>query len=122
MRKVGLSRYWESNKDEWANTTEKGKAAFEDKWIKIFTDDGVLTIPCPWKAGKAEEAASGAPDTVGDAPKPPTREPGDEPEDDITHRAKNPSVQIIKAQSNPKRLIIVITPGWPYSHKSKLMI
>jgi len=76
MKKVGLSRFWNGNKDTWANATEKGKAAFEDKWITVFTDDGVLTIPCPWKAEK-----QAAPDTTGDMPKQPIREPGDEPED-----------------------------------------
>ncbi len=77
LKKVGLKRYWDSNTDEWEHTSEAGKAAFEEKWLRVFTTDGMLELPCPWK---------------------PVRQPGDdaEPEDTgpIDYHAKLVEVQV----------------------------
>ena len=75
MKKVGTQRYWDANKGEWASANKK--AEFEEKWIRVFTMDGTLTKPCPWKTEeqKPVETEAGSTDEA------PTREPGDEPDD-----------------------------------------
>jgi|GEM_PF-1832958 len=47
LKKVGLQRYWDTNKNEWAGASDRTRSEFKDKWIRVFTDDNVLTRVFP---------------------------------------------------------------------------
>ena len=76
MGKVGLARFWETNKAEWAAAQDKSKVDFEKKWIIRFTENGSLTMKCPWKAVK-----EGPKNETPEADLQNERETGDEIED-----------------------------------------
>ena len=81
MAKVSLARFWEANKAEWNTAEEESKVAFEKKWILRFTENGSLTLLCPWKKEepKQEEMSEAAVDTDFEIHENiETREPGDE--------------------------------------------
>jgi len=47
LKKVGLARFWDTNKKDWEAATDVAKIDFKEKWIRCFTDNGVLTKPFP---------------------------------------------------------------------------
>jgi len=47
LKKVGLQRYWDTNKNEWTGASDRTRSEFKDKWIRVFTDDNVLTRVFP---------------------------------------------------------------------------
>ena len=103
MAKVSLARFWEANKTEWNAAKEKTKIAFEKKWILRFTENGSLTLLCPWKKEepKQEEMSEAAVDSDSEIHENiETREPGDElpdqpdPQDQstVSESSKNSSI------------------------------
>ena len=77
LKAKGTQGYWDQYKDKWETASEKGKEAFKEKWLRVFTKDGNLTVTFPWI--KKEESK---PDPE---PDPPTREPGDDTELENEH-------------------------------------
>ena len=47
LKKVGLQRFWDINIKQWGFASIKAKEKFKEKWIRVFTDDNVLTKEFP---------------------------------------------------------------------------
>lgn len=58
VKKVGLQRFWDKNKDEWDSAPDPAKKLFKEKWIKVFTDGGVLTAAFPRDEKEPDEGGA----------------------------------------------------------------
>uniref|UniRef100_A0A6M3IXF9 Uncharacterized protein n=1 Tax=viral metagenome TaxID=1070528 RepID=A0A6M3IXF9_9ZZZZ len=47
LKKVGVQRFWDTNVKQWSLASIKAKEKFKEKWIRVFTDDNVLTKAFP---------------------------------------------------------------------------
>ena len=77
LKAKGTQGYWDQYKDRWESASIKSKEAFKSKWLRVFTKDNILTVPCPWVTGEQEpDTESGSESNT----TPPEREPGDDSE------------------------------------------
>jgi len=52
----GVKKFWEANEKFFTEAKETSRKGFRDKWVRVFTKDGVLTIPFPISEGTAKES------------------------------------------------------------------
>lgn len=50
LKKVGLARFWDTNKKDWELASDAAKIDFREKWIRCFTENGSLIKPFPAEA------------------------------------------------------------------------
>lgn len=109
LKSTGTQGYWDQYKDQWETASKEGKEAFKEKWLRVFTKKGNLTVTFPWI--KKEEPK------LDPEPDPPTREPGDDTELENNNEQDNSDLgegeeridyreNLIKIQVEDKDLLI----------------